>query len=93
MYISPLPIPDPPENEKISGIVSQILSTAQDGNQHSNILFLEASLDAHVAHLYRLTAEEYDLILSDLKLAEDFRTACREAYRKIGHINEKETDL
>ncbi|MBU1183487.1 MAG: Eco57I restriction-modification methylase domain-containing protein [Pseudomonadota bacterium] len=79
MYISPLPIPEPPENEKISEIVSQILSPTQD-NQHSNILSLEASLDARVAHLYRLTAEEYDLILSDLKLSEDFRTACRDAF-------------
>jgi hypothetical protein len=86
MYISPLPIPDPPENEKISGIVSQILSPTQ-GNQNSNILSLEASLDAHVAHLYRLTAEEYDLILSDLKLSEDFRTACRNAFRETCQTN------
>ncbi len=84
MYISPLPIPDPPENEKISGIVSQILSPTQD-NQNSNILSLEASLDAHVAHLYSLTAEEYDLILSDLKLSEDFRIACRDAFGELCH--------
>ena len=90
MYISPLPIPEPPANETISEIVSRILSLIRQ-NQPDEILSLkkanaecshhEACLDANVAHLYRLTAAEYDLILSDLKLSDTFRESCRAAFR------------
>ena len=79
MYISPLPIPEPPANETISEIVSRILSLIRQ-NQPDEILDLEARLDANVAHLYRLTAAEYDLILSDLKLSDTFRESCRAAF-------------
>jgi hypothetical protein len=43
----------------------------------------EARLDAVVAHLYELTVEEYNLIMMDLKIAEDTLDACLCEYEKF----------
>jgi hypothetical protein len=40
-------------------------------------------IDAHVAHLYELTEEEYLLILSELKIPDPFRVAALNFYRDI----------
>jgi hypothetical protein len=37
-------------------------------------------MNARIAHLYHLTAAEYDLILSELKLSDSFRESCKAAF-------------
>jgi hypothetical protein len=44
---------------------------------------LESRLDALVTHLYNLTEQEYKLILNDLKITEDKKSACLGEFRKI----------
>ncbi len=46
-------------------------------NRMVNLL---SRLDPNNRNLYRLTAAEYDLILSDLKLSDTFRESCRAAF-------------
>ena len=47
------------------------------------IIPLEAKIDARVDHLYRLTEEEYTLILNELKPPDPFRIAALNFYRDI----------
>ena len=61
MYISPLPIPDPPENEGISALVSQILDAA-DTDPGADISELEDEIDQMVYLLYDLTDEEIAIV-------------------------------
>ena len=56
MYISPLPIPDPPENERISALVSQILD-ATDTDPG-----LEDEINQMVYLLYGLTDDEIAIV-------------------------------
>ena len=61
MYISPLPIPDPPENEGISALVSQILDAA-DTDPGADVSELEDEIDQMVYLLYDLTDEEIAIV-------------------------------
>ena len=61
MYIAPLPIPDPPENEGISALVSQILD-AKDTNPDANVSELEDEIDQMVYLLYDLDDDEIDIV-------------------------------
>ena len=63
MYISPLPIPDPPENEGISALVSQILDAADtDPDAGAEVSELEDEIDQMVYLLYDLTPEEIAIV-------------------------------
>jgi hypothetical protein len=44
---------------------------------------LEQEINTLVAHLYGLTLSEYTLILNDLKLSDEVRSACLEEFRGI----------
>ena len=61
MYISPIAIPDPPENEEISALVSQILD-AKYANPDADISDLEKRIDQIVYLLYDLTPEEIAIV-------------------------------
>ena len=61
MYISPLPIPDPPENEEISALVSQILDAA-DTDPDADVSELEDEIDQMVYLLYDLDDDEIDIV-------------------------------
>jgi len=82
MYISPLAILEQPKGKKISPLVNQIL-TAKRTDPNAEITALEAEIDARVAHLYKLTEEEYSLILSELKPPDPVRIAALNCYRDI----------
>jgi hypothetical protein len=49
----------------------------------NNTVQQESRLDALVAHLYGLTLSEYTLILNDLKLSDEVRSACLGEFKKI----------
>ena len=61
MYISPIAIPDPPENEGISDRVSQILA-AKDVNPAADVSDLENEIDQIIYLLYGLTDEEIAIV-------------------------------
>ena len=44
---------------------------------------LEAEIDARVAHLYNLTAEEYAMVLKEMNCPDPFRVAALNIYRDI----------
>jgi hypothetical protein len=44
---------------------------------------LEQEINTLVAHLYGLTLSEYTLILNDLKLSDEVRSACLGEFKKI----------
>jgi hypothetical protein len=82
-------IPSPPINEieksesnRIIKIVNKLISSETMGNDKYKIS-LESHLDAIVAHLYGLTLAEYTLILTDLKLSDEVRSACLGEFKKI----------
>jgi hypothetical protein len=79
VLLKDFPIPNADDNKQIEIITltDEILSLKKANAECSHH---EACLDANVAHLYRLTAAEYDLILSDLKLSDTFRESCRAAF-------------
>ena len=60
MYISLLPIPDPPENEGISALVSQILDAAN--TDPDKVPELEDEIDQMVYLLYGLTDDEIAIV-------------------------------
>jgi hypothetical protein len=80
MYISPIAIPKQPNNKKLSELVDKILLNAYSEDK---IVGIEAELDAHVAHLYNLTEEEYALILKEINCPDPFRVAALNFYRDI----------
>ncbi len=61
MYISPLPIPDPPEKEGISALVSQIL-TAKHADPNADLSELEDEIDQMVYLLYDLDDDEIAIV-------------------------------
>ena len=61
MYISPIAIPDPPENEEISALVSQILTVKRD-DPNADVSELENEIDRVVYSLYNLTPEEIEIV-------------------------------
>ena len=61
MYISLLPIPDPPENEGISVQVSQILD-ATDTDPTADVSELEDRIDQLVYSLYSLTPKDIEIV-------------------------------
>ena len=61
MYISPIAIPDPPENEGISALVSQILD-AKYAAPDIDVSDLEKRIDQIVYLLYDLTPEEIAIV-------------------------------
>jgi adenine-specific DNA-methyltransferase len=89
-YLKPFPIPcslskNPPterQHDLIVRLVEQILAAKRE-NPDAFTLPLEAQIDGLVAHLYRLTEEEFSLILSQLSLPDPERVAAANAYRDI----------
>ena len=61
MYISPIAIPDQPENEEISALVSQILTVKRD-DPNADVSELENEIDRVVYSLYNLTPEEIEIV-------------------------------
>ncbi|MBN1877215.1 MAG: Eco57I restriction-modification methylase domain-containing protein [Anaerolineae bacterium] len=61
MYISPLPIPDKPQNETISSLVTRILDTKHI-DPNADVSALEAEIDRQVYALYGLTEEEIAVV-------------------------------
>ena len=61
MYISPIAIPDPPENEGISALVSQICD-AKRTDPNADVSELEKKIDQIVYLLYDLTPEEIAIV-------------------------------
>ena len=61
MYVSPIAIPDPPENEGISALVSQILD-AKRTDPDADVSELENEVDQLVYLLYDLKPEEIDIV-------------------------------
>ncbi len=61
MYISPIAIPDQPEDEGISKRVNQILDT-KHANPEADVSELEYEIDQIVYLLYRLTPEEIKIV-------------------------------
>ena len=61
MYVSPITIPDPPENEGISALVSQILD-AKRTDPDADVSELENTVDQLVYLLYDLTPEEIAIV-------------------------------
>ncbi len=73
----PIPQTEDKKQNEIIILTDDILTLKKANTECSH---REACLDAYVAHLYRLTAAEYDLILSELKLTDTFRESCRAAF-------------
>ena len=61
MYISPIAVPDPPENEEISALVSQILTVKRD-DPNADVSELENEIDQTVYSLYDLTPAEVAIV-------------------------------
>ena len=61
MYISPIAIPDQPENEGISALVSQILTVKRD-DPNADVSELENEIDQTVYSLYDLTPAEVAIV-------------------------------
>ena len=61
MYISPIAIPNQPENEGISALVRQILAT-KNNDPHADVTALENEIDRMVYSLYDLTREEIEIV-------------------------------
>ena len=61
MYVSPIAIPNQPENEGISALVSQILA-AKRANPGADVTTLENEIDQLVYLLYNLTPEEIGIV-------------------------------
>ena len=61
MYISPLAIPEQPDNERISGLVNTILSI-KTKDPDADVSALEQQIDQLVYQLYDLTSEEISLV-------------------------------
>ena len=82
IYIKEFPIPFSNNSDYIESRVNQILYAK---NNNTNILTFktESQIDAHVAHLYNLTEEEYSLILKEINCPDPFRVAALNIYRDI----------
>jgi hypothetical protein len=61
MYISPLAIPEQPDNERISGLVSAVIS-AKSKDPDADVSDLEHPIDQLVYELYGLTPEEIAVV-------------------------------
>ena len=79
-----LPIPDVPAKQQapIVKLVDQILA-AKNGDPGAQIDVLETEIDARVAHLYRLTEEQYASTLSETNAPDPFRISALNTYRDI----------
>ena len=82
MYISPLAIPEKPEGEQISKFVGKALSVLHE-KPNSDVTEIEKEIDPRVAHLYKLTEEEYSLILNEIKMPDPFRISALNHFRDI----------
>jgi type I restriction-modification system DNA methylase subunit len=80
IFIEHFPIALKEDDDRIEYHASKILEKGQIGKDTSS---LESRLDALVAHLYRLTLPEYTLILNDLKLSDEVKSACLGEFEKI----------
>jgi hypothetical protein len=82
VFFKRFPIPITNDQKKIETIVENIL-TASNLNKNSNMLELEVELDSQVAHLYKLTEEEYALILEETNMPDPFRISALNNFRDI----------
>jgi hypothetical protein len=78
----PIPKITKSEQKPFIKLADEILS-AKDSNPLSITTDSEAEIDAHVAHLYNLTEEEYALILKEINCPDPFRVAALNVYRDI----------
>jgi len=78
----PIPISFDRNQNNLVKTVDKIL-TIKESNPTAKTTPLEAEIDARVAHLYKLTEEEYSLILSNSKTDDPFRVAALNFYRDI----------
>lgn len=79
-----LPIPDilSEQQSQVVKLTDEILS-AMRADRTANVVTLEAEIDARVTHLYKLTEEEYSLILKETNCPDPFRVAALNVYRDI----------
>ena len=83
-FIEKIPLVKIPKNDQqpfISSVNQTLTTKRTDPNAH--IATLEAEIDARVAHLYKLTEEEYSFVLRELKLPDPFSKAAINFYRDI----------
>ena len=82
IFMKDFPIPFSNNSDYIESRINQILYAK---NNNINILTFKAEfqIDAHVAHLYNLTEEEYALILKETNCPDPFRVAALNVYRDI----------
>ncbi len=80
-YMKQLPIPKIPKNveENILNNVVKML----DGHGSSQVNYLEQEIDARVAHLYKLTEDEYNLILRKTNVPDPFRFGALNIFRDL----------
>ena len=79
-----LPIPDISSEQQspVIKLVNDIL-TSMRADRTTNVVTIEAEIDARVAHLYNLTEEEYALVLKETNCPDPFRVAALNVYRDI----------
>lgn len=82
-YMQQIPIPKPslPVKKVIEASVSKI-QEAKRKDPEAFVGELEAEIDGHVAHLYRLTEGEFSSILDELTLPDPVRVGALNAYRE-----------
>ncbi len=79
-----LPIPDISfkQQSPVVKLVNDIL-TSMRADRTASVVTLEAEIDARVSHLYKLTEEEYALVLKETNCPDPFRVAALNVYRDI----------
>jgi adenine-specific DNA-methyltransferase len=68
--------------KKLRKLCEEMLLKKKDG-ANTPTLNLDARIDALIAQLYKLTLDEYTLVLTDLKVPENMKSTCLEEFRKI----------
>ena len=83
-YLKNIPIPQISlaEQHPFIKLADEII-TAKKSKPLCDTTPIEVEIDAHVAHLYNLTEEEYSLILKETNCSDPFRVAALNVYRDI----------
>jgi len=77
----PIPVVLAKQQAPIVKLVDQILAAKR--NPDVRIDMLETKMDASVAHLYKLSEEEYAMVLKETNCPDPFRVAALNVYRDI----------